>query len=837
MWEVGRTCQQDALRDEEVDNDEELICSDIEVINNTFGSDSYDFYDDDTNTENNNETFYTPDDSKRMCFLLANARSLAMKFDSLIDMFRNLNLDFAMINETWLKNDRETDSAIKDVKDNEEIDIVKKNRKSARGGGVAIVFDMKKIKLKNYPIPNNKYELVCAVGRQLESSRKIAVFSAYIPPRQKAETTRSMMECIADCIEKIKCELHDPLIVIGGDFNGREVTAVEDFGDIKKSETGPTRGNSVLDVIFDNANAEYSTFCPLETEEGVASDHLSVLGSVELPKLHQYTVEYVETYKYSKEGEELFGERLLQTNWQEIAGECSSATAANLEKKLTEIHNECFPIKRTAIRSCDPPWYTKKLKRMIRNRKRLFKRQGRSARWKKKKKEIEAEELRLKTEYFQNVKKKIKEAGNNKAYYVAANSLQTGGFNSRWRVQSMFPGKANQEIAEKAADFFNRISQLFEPLPAVEPGTISQIEKKKPPELYEISAALKSCRKPKSRVKGDIDRRLVSKYSDLLAIPLQIVYDQVYSTLVWPELWSTETVHLIPKCTAPDDLSQLRNLSCTPLFSKVLESFTLRSLKSKVKLSGSQFGGLKGAGVDHFLVETFDEVLTALEDSRASVNLMSIDFEKAFNRMCHTACLEALSSLNADPGDIALVKAFLSGRSMSVKVDDCFSSRRSVPGGSPQGSILGNFLFCATTDMFNRISATPIPGPSHPVPASTLEDSLTSGSSSDSFHTANGSDYNSDENEFRFVRSNPVNVIYGHEQSVRFTQDEIDEVLGVPEGWENKKCCTKAYIDDLNIIEKVRHSDAISITSANKRVTKAHAPQSEAFFPQYYMCS
>lgn len=249
-----------------------------------------------------------------------------------------------------------------------------------------------------------------------------------------------------------------------------------------------------------------------------------------------------------------------------------------------------------------------------------------------------------------------------------------------------------------------------------------------------------------------------------------------------------------------------------------------------MKLSGSQFGGLKGAGVDHFLVETFDEVLTSLEDNRASVNLMSIDFEKAFNRMCHTACLEALSTLGADPGDIALVRAFLSGRTMSVKIDDSFSLRRSVPGGSPQGSILGNFLFCATTDMFNRVSATPVPRATQPSPDPTRDVSHVTGSSNDSFHTANGSEYDSDENVFRFARSNPVNVLYDHEQSVRFTQDEIDEVMGVPERWENKPCCTKAYIDDLNIIEKVRHSDAISITSANKRVTLAHAPQSEAFF-------
>ena len=35
---------------------------------------------------------------------------------------------------------------------------------------------------------------------------------------------------------------------------------------------------------------------------------------------------------------------------------------------------------------------------------------------------------------------------------------------------------------------------------------------------------------------------------------------------------------------------------------------------------------------------------------------------------------------------------------MSVWVGDCYSAPLPVLGGSPQGSILGNYLFCSTTD-------------------------------------------------------------------------------------------------------------------------------------------
>ena len=80
-------------------------------------------------------------------------------------------------------------------------------------------------------------------------------------------------------------------------------------------------------------------------------------------------------------------------------------------------------------------------------------------------------------------------------------------------------------------------------------------------------------------------------------------------------------------------------------FLKILESFILKRLKEETSFSDTQYGGLKGCGVDHFLVKTWDEVLSSLEDDRACVNLISVDFEKAFNRIDHLECLKALRTM------------------------------------------------------------------------------------------------------------------------------------------------------------------------------------------------
>ena len=132
---------------------------------------------------------------------------------------------------------------------------------------------------------------------------------------------------------------------------------------------------------------------------------------------------------------------------------------------------------------------------------------------------------------------------------------------------------------------------------------------------------------PKSSVPGDIFPQLVGVYSDLLAVPLGIIYNLVNTNYVWPEIWKLETVSIIPKGSNPESLSTCRNLFCTTLFSKTLETFVFDRIKAETSLSPSQYGGIKKCRAGHFLVESWEEIVLSLQDPRAAMNLVSIDFE------------------------------------------------------------------------------------------------------------------------------------------------------------------------------------------------------------------
>ena len=72
---------------------------------------------------------------------------------------------------------------------------------------------------------------------------------------------------------------------------------------------------------------------------------------------------------------------------------------------------------------------------------------------------------------------------------------------------------------------------------------------------------------------------LVNQNAERLAVPLADIFNCAFKEERWPDIWKAESVTIIPKKPKPETLNETRNISCTPLFSKVLEYFVLEKLK------------------------------------------------------------------------------------------------------------------------------------------------------------------------------------------------------------------------------------------------------------------
>ena len=99
----------------------------------------------------------------------------------------------------------------------------------------------------------------------------------------------------------------------------------------------------------------------------------------------------------------------------------------------------------------------------------------------------------------------------------------------------------------------------------------------------EVAVRLRVMRKPRSMVPGDIFPQLVANYAVPLSFPLADIYNAVTKELHWPLVWKREFVTVIPKGLNPESLGQCRNISCTNLFSNVLESFMLQWSWGQIK--------------------------------------------------------------------------------------------------------------------------------------------------------------------------------------------------------------------------------------------------------------
>ena len=665
-------------------------------------------YDEITSHDSKGSSFFkTPELDKingydNIKILLTNARSLAPKIDSLLNNFDAHDLDLALVTESWLHESQVLERDIIDLEYGSDLKIIYKNRPKkptgARrvGGGVSIIYDKLKCSFKERKIAGNNFELVLAVGKVGKIARQVAVFCLYIQPRMKAGELEKLNDILNSQILQLK-STGDPIIFVGGDLNRHTLDATDDFPDIVRRNWDPTRGDACLDVLMSNLDLSSVVVPPLFTRDGTRSDHNCVVfaGSLERPKGPCWIKRT--TRKHTQKGMDGFGADLAALDWPTILEQETTVDDKVLafQTRIRALTDRHFPTQTVKCRSNDLPWVTNGIRRLSRKKKRVYRREGKSHLWHVLQ---ERQDKMMEDSKLEFIDEAAKGGTSTKAYFKAVKGLSCKERPPDWTVMDLYPGMTKEEAGDQVAAFFTAISDDFEPLTEQHPPDLAR---RAPVSLEYVKEKLKAAKKPSSEVEGDVMPRIMRVYHELFAVPAMLIFNAAFEAGKWPKGWKTETTVVIPKVNTPGSLGDCRNISCTPFLSKVLESIILDDLRREIAPDPDQYGGKKNCSVDHLLVDLFEEMLRPLDDG-SPVALLSIDFEKAFNRLDHGECLEQLRELGASPSSLTMVRSFLCERSMRVKIGSTLSRPRKLKGGSPQGSILGCFLYCLTTRQLNK---------------------------------------------------------------------------------------------------------------------------------------
>ena len=270
-------------------------------------------------------------------------------------------------------------------------------------------------------------------------------------------------------------------------------------------------------------------------------------------------------------------------------------------------------------------------------------------------------------------------------------------------------GLSSHEVADRIAEHFSQISREFPPLDSetlpdrVKQKLANPEEKSKIPLIYEHETYenILAANKPKSGVKGDLPRKLIKEFGPELALPVSKIFNRIIKSAKqgpakWPSSWRLEYGTPLQKIPNPLTEDDLRIISLTPFFSKVLERFVVKWLMVyiKDKIDPKQFGGLKGSSISHYMIELLNFILYNQDyDLPIAVLASTVDFSKAFNRQNHNLLISKLSDMGVPGWLLNLVMGFLTDREMVVNYDGVSSEKKQLPGGGPQGTLLGLLLF------------------------------------------------------------------------------------------------------------------------------------------------
>ena len=201
------------------------------------------------------------------------------------------------------------------------------------------------------------------------NTASIIVCVVYHPPR--AATAQLLTDHLISTADELRVRYQAAKLIICGDFNRLDISDILHQLNLTQVVGFPTHEQATLDLIMTDLNQQYQP--PLPLPPIGRSPHTSILWrpapTTSLPR-SAVTRHYRPLPDSAMRN---FGQWITRHNWSEVTGADDVHTKwTNYVDTTTQAFHRFFPIKSVDVHPKDAPWMSARIKRLLRQRNRLY---------------------------------------------------------------------------------------------------------------------------------------------------------------------------------------------------------------------------------------------------------------------------------------------------------------------------------------------------------------------------------------------------------------------------------------------------------------------------------